>query len=449
MTDARPAEAQTKRRSRDLHTVSTLTAVADTSIVVEHRKELSYLLCQAAEIEHLAMCQYLYAAFSLRTEPGVGLNLDQVEVVDRWRRELGLIAAEEMLHWSLVNNLLTAIGSAPFVGRPHLPHRAHGYPPSVQFALLPFGPEALRHFVYFERPDDVALEDAAAFRPEGSRPSPMSTNELLPRGQDFETQGQLYRSLELGLQHLAGRLGEEGLFIGPPWAQATPASFGWPELVPVTDLPSALDVLERIVVQGEGAREDSTSSHYARFSRMADELAVQQALDPTFAPAHPVTAAVVRAVDGVATDGPWITDPVTAALSDLFNVVYDLELQMLCRYFAFGHETGEQQQSLADATVALMVGVTRPLGTLLASMPVSSDPAEGTAGASFQLAYNANFLLPHRRVAWIRFCERLDEAAEFAEAIPATGLEGRVLHGVIASLRETLVRLSSHIEALD
>ena len=26
-------------------------------IVVEHRKELSYLLCQAAEIEHLAMGQ--------------------------------------------------------------------------------------------------------------------------------------------------------------------------------------------------------------------------------------------------------------------------------------------------------------------------------------------------------------------------------------------------------
>jgi hypothetical protein len=36
------------------------------AIVVEHRKELTYLLCQAAELEHGLMCEYLYAAFSLK-----------------------------------------------------------------------------------------------------------------------------------------------------------------------------------------------------------------------------------------------------------------------------------------------------------------------------------------------------------------------------------------------
>src|SRR5947208_1126173 len=103
------------------------------SIVVEYRKELSYLLCQAAEIEHMAMCQYLYAAFSLRTETGAGLNGPQLKAVDRWRRQILAIAGEEMMHWALVNNLLTAIGSAPFVSRPPLPHRARGYPSTVQF----------------------------------------------------------------------------------------------------------------------------------------------------------------------------------------------------------------------------------------------------------------------------------------------------------------------------
>ena len=34
---------------------------------VERRKELTYLLCQAAELEHAVMCQYLYAAFSLKS----------------------------------------------------------------------------------------------------------------------------------------------------------------------------------------------------------------------------------------------------------------------------------------------------------------------------------------------------------------------------------------------
>jgi hypothetical protein len=422
------------------------------SIVVEHRKELSYLLCQAAEIEHLAMCQYLYAAFSLRTEPGDGLTLEQLEVVDRWRAEIGRIAAEEMLHWALVNNLLTAIGSAPFVSRPDLPHRAKGYPPSVQFALLPFGEEALHHFVFFERPEDVPLEDVPAFTPVGPAPLPMSAEELLPRGQDFDTQGQLYRSLETGLRHLADTLGPEGLFIGPPWAQATPASFGWPELVPVTDLDTALVVLERIVEQGEGARGDSTTSHYGRFRRILDELRSMTEADPTFRPAHPVVAAVARpladAAEGSSPGGPIIEDTVTAALSDLFNVVYDLILQMLCRYFAFGHESGDQSQALADAAVGLMFGVTRPLGTLLASLPVGPSHPDATAGASFQLAYKSNFLLPHRRVAWIRFSERLDEAAEFAEAIPAEGTTAAVVGRIVASLRSTLVSVSAHIEAV-
>ena len=416
------------------------------AIVVEHRKELSFLLCQAAEIEHLAMCQYLYAAFSLRTAPGPGLTTEQLESVDRWRRELSAIAAEEMLHWALVNNLLTAIGSAPFVSRPDLPHRARGYPPSVQFALLPFGEDALHHFVYFERPEDVPLDDVEAFAPVGDAPPPMTAAELQPRGQDFETQGQLYRSLEVGLRHLAETLGEDGLFIGPPWAQATPESFGWPELVPVTDLASALEVLDRIVVQGEGATADSASSHFTRFSRVLDELVAMRAADPAFEPAHPVTAAIVRTIAGGEPTGPQITDPTTAAVSDLFNVVYDLVLQMLCRYFAFGHETGEQHAALADATVSLMFGATRPLGTLLASLQVGEAAPGMTAGANFQLAYKSNFLLPHRRVAWIRFSERLDEAAAYAEGITATGEARRVLDAVAASLRNSLVRLSAHIE---
>jgi hypothetical protein len=416
------------------------------SIVVEHRKELSYLLCQAAEIEHLAMCQYLYAAFSLRTAPGPGLTLEQLEVVNRWRAEIGKIAGEEMLHWAMVNNLLTAIGSAPFVSRPDLPHRAKGYPPSVQFALLPFGNDALHHFVFFERPEDVPLVDVADFTPVGPSPLPMSSEELLPRGQDFDTQGQLYRSLETGLRHLADKLGEDGLFIGPPWAQATPESFGWKELVPVTDLETALVVLERIVEQGEGARGDSATSHYGRFRRILDELQELQAADPSFAPAHPVVAAVVRGLGDADPAGPLIDDPSTAAVSDLFNVVYDLILQMLCRYFAFGHETGEQSQQLAHAAVSLMFGATRPLGTLLASMPVGASMPGATAGANFQLAYKANFLLPHRRVAWIRFSERLDEAAEFAEGLALDGEAARVVAGVAGALRRILVDLSAHIE---
>ena len=43
-------------------------------IVVGDRKELTYLLSQAAELEHGLMCEYLYAAFSLKSAPGPGLR---------------------------------------------------------------------------------------------------------------------------------------------------------------------------------------------------------------------------------------------------------------------------------------------------------------------------------------------------------------------------------------
>lgn len=420
-----------------------------TPIVVEHRKELSYLLCQAAEIEHLAMGQYLYAAFSLRTEVGPGLTAEQLEAVERWRKVLLSIAAEEMLHWAMVNNLLTAIGSAPFVTRPNFPQRAKGYPPSVQFALLPFGEDALRHFVYFERAMGVDVPDAGAFEHTGEAPPPMSASELQPRPQDFSTQGQLYRSLGDGLRNLVDRLGEDGLFIGPPWAQATSDSFGWKELVPVRDLESALTVLETIVEQGEGATIDVEGSHFGRFQAVLDDYLEVRAADPSFQPAHPVVAAVVRGVEGEPLTGPRITDPTTAAVSDLFNVVNDLILQMVCRYFAFGHETGEQQGTLANAAVGLMFGAIRPLGLLLAELPVGDELPGATAGANFQLAYRANFLLPHRRVAWVRFSERLEEAAEFAAGIQGPERVRRTLDGVQRGLERTLQRLSDHIEPVD
>jgi hypothetical protein len=423
--------------------------VTSTPILVEHRKELSYLLCQAAEIEQLAMGQYLYAAFSLRTEVGPGLTAEQLEAVERWRRVLLSIAGEEMLHWAMVNNLLTAIGSAPYVTRPNFPQRAKGYPPSVQFALLPFGEDALRHFVYFERAMGVEVADAGSFEHVGEAPPPMSASELQPRPQDFATQGQLYRSLGDGLRTLVDRLGEDGLFIGPPWAQATTATFfGWPQLVPVHDLESALAVLETIVEQGEGATKDVEGSHFGRFQAVLDEYLEVRAADPSFVPAHPVTAAVVRGVEGEPLTGPLITDPTTAAVSDLFNVVNDLILQMVCRYFAFGHESGEQLETLAHAAVGLMFGAIKPLGLLLASLPVGDGLPGATAGANFQLAYRSNFLLPHRRVAWVRFSERLEEGAAFARSIEGPERVRRVLDSVGQALERTLGQMAEQIEVV-
>ena len=252
------------------------------AILVEDRKELTYLLCQAAELEHALMCEYLYAAFSLKTTAGPALRHDQIEAVEQWRRVIFAIAGEEMLHWAVVQNLLTAVGSAPYVSRPHMPHQAKGYPPGVQLRLLPFGESALQHFAYLERPEGVERADAEGFQPAGAPPPPMMPEEIVPRGQDFATQGHLYRSIERGFAHLADKLGEGCLFIGPAFHQADETTFGWPDLRPITDLRGANRALERIVEQGEGATGNWTTAHYGRFLGVLSGYRAMRENDPGF-----------------------------------------------------------------------------------------------------------------------------------------------------------------------
>ena len=75
--------------------------MAETKLVVEHREQLWSLLVEAAQIEHLIMCQYLYACFSLKTEPDEGLTAEQADAVARWQETLTGIAIEETLHLAL------------------------------------------------------------------------------------------------------------------------------------------------------------------------------------------------------------------------------------------------------------------------------------------------------------------------------------------------------------
>src|SRR5215468_11923856 len=198
-------------------------APPEAPFVIEHREALIFMLCEAAELEHGIMCQYLFAAFSMKQDAGEGLTDDQVAAVRRWRERISRVAVQEMLHLALVQNLLSAIGAAPHLSRPNYPQPASHYPAGVHLVLLPFGEEALRHFMFLERPEGMDIKDAAgmaAFEKAAPATLPrVQVGEIVPRGQDFATVGHLYRSIEAGIAHLAARLGEEALFVGPPRAQ--------------------------------------------------------------------------------------------------------------------------------------------------------------------------------------------------------------------------------------
>ena len=389
-------------------------APPEAPFVIEHREALIYMLCQAAELEHGIMCQYLYAAFSLKQSEDEGLTKEEAEAANRWRQHISHIAAQEMLHLSLVQNLLSAIGAAPHLSRPNFPQPARHYPAGVNLALLPFGEDALRHFMFLERPEGMDIEDVAGMAAFSRAAPAMQVGDIVPRGQDFATVGHLYRSIEQGFTHLAEKYGAEQLFAGPPQAQATEADFGWPELVAVTDAASAQRAIDEILEQGEGPRGHWTNAHFGQFVEILDEYIALREANPAFEPVRPVVPVNVRPAERD-TDIPLVSDPVTSRVMDLFNVSYEILLLMLQRFFARTEETPAQLKALADGTVALMFGAIRPLGNLVTTLPAGPEYPGRTAGPSFELFYESDYVLPHREAAWILLTERLRQAADFCE----------------------------------
>jgi hypothetical protein len=292
--------------------------------------------------------------------------------------------------------------------------------------------------MYLERPEGMDLEDAEGLAAVDEAVPIMGEEEIVPRLQEFATVGHLYRSIESGFGHLVEKFGADRVFIGPPQAQITQANFAWPQLQPITDLASATAAIEAIVDQGEGPRGDWRQAHFGRFSGvLAEFLALRQA-SPEFEPARPVVAATVR--PGERDSGLLISDPVTAKVADLGNVVYEVLLQVLYRLLARIDESDAETATLADVAVGLMVNGIEPLAKVLTTLPVGPDSPGVTAGAPFELFYQPDYLLPHRRAAWLLMSERLADAAALAshlsEAVPALG-----------AIAADLARLSDQIRA--
>ncbi|HTT90213.1 MAG TPA: ferritin-like protein [Acidimicrobiales bacterium] len=395
------------------------------------------MICAAAELEHALMCEYLFAAFSLKETTDEGLTQEQLAAVNRWRSVILGVAGQEMLHLALTANMLTALGASPHLSRPNLPQPARHYPAGVKLVFLPFGEQALRHFLYLERPEGMALDDAEGIGALGEAVPVTAADDIVPHLQEFSTVGHLYRSIEEGFRHLAGKLGTDRLFVGPAQAQVTSAEFRWPQLIAVTDVESATAAIEEIVEQGEGPRGDWRQAHFGRFKGVLDEFLAMKAADPAFEPARPVIAAGVRPGEG---DGarPIITDPLTAKVADLSNVIYEVLLLLLYRLLSRIDETDEEAATLAKVAVGLMYQGVAPVGKVLGTLPVGPELPGATAGPPFELFYQPDYLLPHREAAWLLISERLAEAAAFADRLAET----------VVGLKPVGAALSRHAETI-
>lgn len=381
--------------------------VTETTIVITSREHLWWMLLEAAELEHMIMCQYLFAEFSLKNGIDDGLTQEQAETVDRWRKVISGIAVEEMLHLALVYNLLAAIGGAPTFNRPNFPQLSGYFPSRLQLDLMPFGERALRHFLYLERPEGMELQPADGFVPCVPPREPVTAEEIMPRGQEYTTVGRLYRGIADGLRDLVATHGEESVFIGVPQAQATPERFHWPQLTAVTDLESALEAVERIIEQGEGARGDWHEAHYGRFLNMWEEFHELRRQDPTFEPARPVIPAHTRQPFDISAPQPVITDPRTARIAEVTALAYEVVLHQLLRFFTHTDETEEQLGTLVNGAIELMVSAVRPLGIALTTLPVGAPHEGKTAGFTFEMYYVMTNAMPARSTVWTILHERM------------------------------------------
>jgi hypothetical protein len=237
-------------------------------------------------------------------------------------------------------------------------------------------------------------------------------------------------------------LGERGLFVGSPRAQATPELLRWPQLIAVTGLDSALAAIGEIIEQGEGARGDWRDAHYGRFLRMWEEYHSLRERDPSFEPARPVVAAYARQPFDITAPVAIITDPLARRIAELATVAYELVLQLLTRFFTHTDETDEQLATLTDGAIGLMADVVRPLGTALTKLRVGSEHEGKTAGFAFEMYYRMGNFVPWREPAWALLYERTSLLAEMCDH--ASEHEGAP--GIVGDARDRAASITDALE---
>jgi Ferritin-like len=232
-------------------------------------EQLHTYLSSALQLEHATIPPYLTALYSLHP----GSNTDA-------RSILRVVAVEEMLHLTLVANVLNAVGGTPDLTTPGFvptyPTRLPDGETDFDVDLQPFSPEAVTTFLKIERPARAAGGESGRVVFRGSARSLLAAGPDEP-GMQYYSIGEFYEEIARGIRYLHQVYEREGrrLFTGAAARQVTPEYFysGGGEAIPVTDLTSALAALDLIAEQGEGLGggiydAEGEISHYYRFEQL-------------------------------------------------------------------------------------------------------------------------------------------------------------------------------------
>ncbi len=395
---------------------STVEFEAEPEIITGSREQLLHLLAEAAEIEHTLMCSYLYAAFSLKRRGEAGLTDEQGDAVERWRKAIMDVAIEEMGHLLLVANLTLAVGGRPHFARPNFPVAPGYFPAGVVVRLSGFSPETLDHFIFLERPQGVAGDDAHDYaQSEYSRAQ--AVEGLMPRTQDYATIGHLYEAIRVNVRSLVGVLGEEGLFLSGVAGQLGPDDVEMNGIAAIGGIDAALAAIDTIVEQGEGSPADREDSHYRSFLAVRDELSELKAADPAFAPAWPVADNPVLRSPQEPGDTCFIDQAESARLLDFACSAYGLLLRTRVQSFGRRGDLAAEDRAAIFAVSFQLMHVVGAAATALARLPASPGLPNVNAGMTFTMLRGVEPLLSGR-VEQTLICERLMLLAGAAKVFP-------------------------------
>jgi rubrerythrin len=214
-------------------------------------EDLRAHLQTALRIEHATIPPYLTALYSIKD----GRNREASDVIQS-------VVMEEMLHMTMVANVLNAIEGKPKLAYP-------GFVPDYP-GILPHS--AGTFTVGLQKLSRAALETFVRIE----KPAPAHAR---PEADDWETIGQFYQAVLDAMERLDA---EHGIFVDDPSRQVKPEHFyygGGGDVVEVSDLESAKAALDVVVEQGEGLdhtifdgdtqfKQMNEVAHYFRFNEM-------------------------------------------------------------------------------------------------------------------------------------------------------------------------------------
>ncbi|MEM8619774.1 MAG: ferritin-like protein [Actinomycetota bacterium] len=311
----------------------------------------------AIAVELSTIPPYLYALYSIADPASEAAKI------------LRSVVVEEMLHATLMANVLVAVGGRPrFYHRSTIPAYPGPWPhrvPELTIRLRRCTQDHVRStFLEVERPIDAP-----------------ATDPTIRRGDAFDSQGHFYAALERMLVNLDET---SSLFTDPQVERQltdpdgyhtvkfdSPASGG---LVAVTSLDSALAAIEIPIHQGEGSgahdfadSDRHERTHYAKFRRLADGSTPIGAIRPAIDDPHR---------DAMPDD--------VRPLAVYADALYCFTMVLLDRLYATTDSA--RRRSTLGTLYGVMSGMLAPACRFLMTLPAGENAVWGPAFEFFQFS---------------------------------------------------------------